>query len=56
MTAWGRLAERERILVDDDFLNRMQLVQALTQRGHATIHAQDGEQALGCLGERGGAR
>ena len=44
------MAERVEILVvDDDPLNRMQLVRALDQRGYRTAQAGDGEQALEAL-------
>jgi class 3 adenylate cyclase len=37
------------LIVDDDPLNRLQLHQALKQRGYATTQAEDGERALAVL-------
>ncbi len=39
------------LVVDDDALNRMQLLQGLKQKGYDTAQAEDGEQALQVLGE-----
>lgn len=39
------------LVVDDDPLNRLQLVQALKQHGYGTAQAEDGEQALQSLGQ-----
>lgn len=39
------------LVVDDDPLNRLQLLQALKQHGYDTAQAEDGEQALQSLGQ-----
>ncbi len=39
------------LVVDDDALNRLQLVQGLKQQGYRTAQAEDGEQALEILRE-----
>ena len=39
------------LVVDDDPLNRMQLLQGLQQQGYSTAQAEDGEQALQSLGQ-----
>ncbi|MGI9318169.1 MAG: response regulator, partial [bacterium] len=38
------------LVVDDDSLNRMQLIQGLKQEGYTTGQAEDGEKALKLLG------
>lgn len=40
------------LVVDDDALNRLQLVQGLKQQGYSTAQAEDGEQALVILAEQ----
>ena len=40
------------LVVDDDALNRMQLVQGLKLQGYSTAQAEDGEQALEILSEQ----
>lgn len=39
------------LVVDDDALNRLQLVQGLKQQGYSTAQAEDGERALEVLDE-----
>ena len=39
------------LVVDDDALNRLQLLQGLKQQGYSTAAAEDGEQALEILAE-----
>ena len=39
------------LVVDDDALNRLQLLQGLKQQGYSTAPAEDGEQALEILAE-----
>ena len=39
------------LVVDDDALNRLQLLQGLKQQGYSTVQAEDGEQALEILAE-----
>ena len=39
------------LVVDDDALNRLQLLQGLKQQGYSTASAEDGEQALEILAE-----
>lgn len=39
------------LVVDDDALNRLQLLQGLKQQGYSTAQAEDGEQALEILAE-----
>jgi class 3 adenylate cyclase len=39
------------LVVDDDPLNRLQLLQGLKQQGYSTDQAEDGEQALQSLGQ-----
>jgi class 3 adenylate cyclase len=39
------------LVVDDDALNRLQLLQGLKQQGYSTAQAEDGEKALAVLGE-----
>ena len=39
------------LVVDDDALNRLQLLQGLKQQGYRTAQAEDGEQALQILNE-----
>jgi adenylate cyclase len=40
------------LVVDDDALNRLQLLQGLKQQGYSTAQAEDGEQALAVLSEQ----